>query len=273
MKKIILFLFIALPACAFCQPENEKQVFILNNTTNNILPENSNIRSILSKKYLNDTIVFQGQDSAGAILSDPWLLPNNIKSVVGNPAPCSVLLEENREVLKSIYSDGDLSKICYNADAAFDRRADEIQKLVKGFGKQGISYAFFDGGNATMPRGCYYDNMIKALLGTGAVNAASNENIMDLASVKEEDKDNLLLIVPTVPVQEDLQDFGLHAAVFEGNIPTPEGIEDFADSVVGAVRGMLQAAHDKKEVIKKDKLKEAVAAATANPENKIEGNL
>ncbi|MDR1123458.1 MAG: hypothetical protein LBL61_02410 [Elusimicrobiota bacterium] len=274
MKKIILLLIIALPVCAFCAApsdgstaRNKKQI-----KDKNIIIRNDDIRNILTSKYLDDGVIFQGKDNLGADLPDPWLLPDNIDNIVAErsqPAPCTALLRRNEEAIKDLYSDPEnIRTTCKNVDAAFTHSAEETQKLIKSLGDTGVFYAFFDGGNVAMPRGCYYDNMARALLGAGAVNIASEDNIIDLQNVKEEDKDNLILIVPTALVQKDLQDFGFHSAVFEGNIPTPEGIEDFAASVVDAARELAQTARDKNTTRKAEELKKVVAAAVESaPKN------
>jgi hypothetical protein len=283
MKKIISMLLIIVPVCAFCATlsgggttENKKQ---LNVNDKNIIIRNEGTRNILTKKYLDldDAVLFQGKDSLGNDLPDPWLLPDNIADGRGIAAPCTVLLKENEKAIKGLYSEDRVSNTCQNVDAVFTDSAKNTQKLVvESFGEKGVSYAFFDGGNVAMPRGCYYDNMALALLGAGAVNIASDSNIIDLQSVKEEDKDNLIIIVPNALAQEDLQGFGFHTVVFEGNIPTPEGIEDFAASIAATVRDMAQAARDKnteKEASRKaEELKKAVVAAV-DSKNKNEAKV
>jgi hypothetical protein len=268
MKKIISMLLIALPALAICAAPSGGGTAENETRLGNIIIGNEAIRNILTRKYLDGAVVFQGKDSFGNVLPDPWLLPDNIADGQGIPAPCTVLLKENENAIKSLYSEDGIN-ICQNADAAFARSAQEIQKLVLTLGEKGVSYAFFDGGNIAMPRGCYYDNMARALLGAGALNIASYGNIIDLQSIKEEDKNNLILIVPTAPAQEDLRGFGFHAAVFEGNIPTPEGIEDFAASIAATVRDMV----NKKETARKaEELKKAVVVAV-DSKNKNEAKV
>ena len=184
----------------------------------------------------------------GAKFTD-WKLPDNITT-----APFKAFLDLNPILSSEDALDPGYTDQGRDADNAFQKIKDEYLAQI-----DQISYAFFDYDNKAMPQDSYYDCLMKILLGPDAKNAAV-DNIIDLKSL---DKTSTIIIVTTGPVMDKFKDFGFKYTVFlKGNLPTAQGLENFANLTDETVKEMANDKTRAKEMFA-DKAQAARTAALA----------